>query len=147
QTTPLTADSGSLVVGNIAPTANVSGPTTGNVGDTFSFTLSAADPSTADTTAGFSYTVHWNDGTPDTTVSLTAGDVTVTHAFTLPGDHTFTVTAADQDSNVSNPASHTVDVSGAAVINGVLTVVGADANDAIFFGPNLTAGASHARIR
>ena len=147
QTLPLLADSGSIIVTNQPPVAAVSGPTTGNMGQTLTFSLSATDPSTVDTTFGFSYTVHWNDGSPDTAVPVTVGSATVTHAFSLPGNHTFTVTATDKDGGVSAPASHTVSISGVAVINGVLTAVGTDGNDAIFFVPKGKPTASNANVR
>jgi Ca2+-binding RTX toxin-like protein len=130
----------SLTVDNVAPTAGVSGPTTGAFGQALTFTLTATDPSTADAAAGFTYNIDWNnDGTPDETIPPTPGNgagVSVTHTFAAPGENTFSVTATDKDTGVSAPVTYTVtETNGAAVINGVLTVAGTAGDDAIFVLP------------
>lgn len=136
-----------LAVDNVAPTAVISGPTTGAINQPLAFTLSATDPSTVDTSAGFSYVVHWGDNTPDTNVPITAGSVPESHTFTAPGVYTITVTATDKDNGTSTAVSQTVTISGVAVINGVLTVVGTDGADAIFFMPKGKPTAQNATVR
>src|SRR5262245_57810480 len=91
----------SLTVDNVAPTAGISGPKTGTFGTPLTFTLTATDPSTADTALGFTYNIDWNnDSVVDETIPASAGNgagVSVTHTFAAPGENTFSVTATDKD--------------------------------------------------
>ena len=132
-------DSETLTVENQAPVVAVSGPTTGTLGQSLAFTLTATDAD-ADETAGFTFNIDWNDdGTVDETVAATPGNgagVTVNHVFTTPGANTFSVTATDQDGATSAAVTHTVTLEvGAAVVDGVLTVSGSVGNDVIKFVP------------
>jgi Ca2+-binding RTX toxin-like protein len=128
-----------LTVVNQVPIAGVTGPVTGNFGQSLSFTLTATDVA-ADAAVGFTYNIDWNsDGVVDETVPATANNgagVSVSHSFAVPGPNTFTVTATDKDGGVSAPVSHTVTIlNGAAVVNGVLTVAGTLGNDTIVVVP------------
>src|SRR5262245_43942197 len=80
--TTVSAGNDTITVTNVPPTASLSGPSVGVRGQTLSFTLGATDPSTVDTTAGFTFNIDWNgDGTVDQTVTGPSGTV-VTHTFT-----------------------------------------------------------------
>lgn len=99
-----------VVVNNVAPTADVAGPSSAIQGEAVEITLAATDPSNADTAAGFTYSIDWDsNGTVDATV---AGDATttVTHSFETAGSQTVTVTATDKDGSISAVATYTVDV-------------------------------------
>ena len=97
-----------LNVVNAAPVASVSGPANGLRGESRSFTVSATDKP-EDVTAGFTYTIHWGDGSPNTTISSTLGS-TVTHAFSVAGLVTVSVTATDQHGAISSVATTTIQV-------------------------------------
>lgn len=132
-------DSLDLTVVNQIPVAGITGPVTGNFGQSLSFTLTATDAA-ADAAAGFIYSIDWNsDGVVDETVPATANNgagVSVSHTFAVPGPNTFTVTAKDKDGGISAPVSHTVTIlNGAAVVNGVLIVAGSLGNDTIVVVP------------
>jgi Ca2+-binding RTX toxin-like protein len=140
-----------LTADNVAPTAGVSGPTTGTFGQSLTFTLTATDASSVDTTTGFTYTVHWNDGSPDTIVAATSNNgtgVTVSHTFTTPGDNSFSVTATDKDGGTSTPVTQTVTLTnGVTLVNGVLTIAGTNGSDAIFVIPKGKPTAQNATVR
>ena len=97
-----------LNVVNAAPVASVSGPANGLRGESRSFTVSATDKP-EDVTAGFTYTIHWGDGSPNTTISSTLGS-TVKHAFSVAGLVTVSVTATDQHGAISSVATTTIQV-------------------------------------
>src|SRR5262249_1055427 len=59
-TPPLPArDTFRITVRNVAPTASISGATTGLPGQLQSFTLLASDPSSVDQAAGFTFRIDW----------------------------------------------------------------------------------------
>lgn len=101
-------DTAIVHVDNAAPTAAIAGPTDtfqGVRGQLRTFTVSATDPATADL-ANVTYTVTWNDGTPDTTqVSGPGAGTTVSRAFATTGSFTPSVVAQDKDGGVSGSAS------------------------------------------
>jgi hypothetical protein len=104
---------------NVAPTVAVVGPDSAVQGQSVNFSLSAADVSTADSTAGFTYQIDWNnDGTIDETV-IGGSASSVTHQFSTTSAQIFTVTAVDKDGSVSTPVSHSVNV--AAVVSAQYT--------------------------
>src|SRR5262249_20506404 len=59
---PVASGSESISVLNAPPTPTISGPAF-RFGGTSTFTISATDPSAADTSAGFLYSINWGDGT------------------------------------------------------------------------------------
>jgi hypothetical protein len=121
-------------IGNVKPTASITGPTTGVTGQSLTFTVSATDPIPSLDAAGFDYTLHWGDGSQDTTVPASAGNgsgVPVGHAFPA-GTFTVQVTATDQDHN-SGTASLGVTVSPADTTTAVSASASAPA-----WGQNVT---------
>ncbi len=104
---------GVLETFNIAPTALVSGDIFGVPGMLRSFSLSATDPSIADTTAGFTFNVDFEDGTRQ--VILPTDLQTITHVYTTEGTKTLTVTATDREGGVSETAVHTIDIKAAGI--------------------------------
>ncbi len=100
-----------------APTASVSGPASGIVGQPLTFTLDASSPSPADNTAGFTYTVNWGDGTagsPDIQiVPATANNgvgTPVSHTYSAIGTYTVQVTATDASGTTSAPVTQIVSI-------------------------------------
>jgi hypothetical protein len=87
-------------VTNVAPTPALTGFTTGLATEQLTYKLSATDPSSADTAAGFTYKINWGDGSAVQTVSRTANNgtgVSLTHVFTTAGTHTVSLTSTDKD--------------------------------------------------
>jgi hypothetical protein len=95
-----------VAVANVPPTPKLWGSAAGQA--TFSnglptelltFTASATDPSTADV-AGFSYSINWGDGSPNSTSAAAPGNgsgVRFTHPFTTASTYTVALTAIDED--------------------------------------------------
>jgi hypothetical protein len=100
----------SVFVQNVAPTVAIAGPDSAVQGQVVSFSLSATDVSTADSAAGFTYQIDWNnDGMIDETI--TGGSLaSVDHLFSTAGTQIFTVTSVDKDGGVSASVSHSVNV-------------------------------------
>jgi Ca2+-binding RTX toxin-like protein len=138
----------SLTVINQPPAVSINGPATGSFGQPLNFTFNTSDVA-PDVAAGFAYTVHWGDGTPDTMIAAMPGNstVTVTHIFAAPGNNTFTVTATDKDGGAGSASQWVATTNGAAIFNRVLTVVGTNGPDGIFLVPIGKPTASNARIR
>src|SRR5262249_40141028 len=124
-----------VTVANVAPSASITGPTSGVPGQPLTFTVSATDVAQPDQAAGFVYTIDWGDGSPQQTVPRTAGNgsgVAVEHAFLTAGDLSGRVPATDKDGGTTNPAFRLpVALSGASLSNGVLTVGGTAVTDTI----------------
>jgi Ca2+-binding RTX toxin-like protein len=137
-----------LDITNVAPTATLSADSSLAVrNQTISFTLGATDPSTVDTTAGFTYQINWGDGSPVQTVTG-GSSVVVTHAFATEGTDNVTVTATDKDGGVSTSVSQSVTIQAVALENDplhpgqlVLAVGGTAKNDNIVLVPNGNSGA------
>ena len=109
-----TIDTASVSVTNVPPTAFVTGDTFAVPGLPRSFTVSAVDPSLADTLAGFTFNVTFGDGG---SVTLLPGDpLTVGHTYAAEGTYTVTVTATDKDGGVSDPATHVIEVKAAGIL-------------------------------
>jgi CSLREA domain-containing protein len=124
----------SIAVANAAPTAGVTGPSSGVRGQRRTFTLAATDPSPTDQAAGFLYTINWGDGSPVQTIARTPGNssgVSVDHVFTATGPYTVTVTATDLDNSISSVATHTLSIVAAQLQGNDLVVGGTTGNDAI----------------
>jgi hypothetical protein len=101
----------------VAPTAGISGPAVAITGQALAYTLTADDPSLANRTAGFTFSVDWGDGTagsPDIqTVNPTqnnGGGVPLSHTYTAAGSYSVQVTATNQYGAVSQTATLPVTV-------------------------------------
>jgi len=88
------AVSGTVVVGNTAPSATLTGPSSGREGETLTYGATVTDPSSADTAAGFTFTWDWGDGsTPVSGKGLTPQS----HVYRDNGSFTLALTVADKD--------------------------------------------------
>jgi uncharacterized delta-60 repeat protein len=103
-----------VTVINVAPTVTVTGPTSAQAGQGAVFQLQASDPSTIDTTAGFTFRIDWGDGSGVQTVTGLGQGGAVNHSFTSAGSYVVQVTAIDKDTGVSETATLTVNVTQAA---------------------------------
>lgn len=83
-------DSLKVTVDNVAPTASLSGPSSGETFVPLQFAASATDSSPIDQSAGFDYRWLFGDGTR-------AIGKNVTHTFAEAGTFTITMTATDKD--------------------------------------------------
>ena len=93
----------SVTVNNVAPTPAIKLPSQLIVKKAATFTISAKDPSSVDTSRGFTYTIDWGDGTGVQTVNATANNgagVKLTHTYTGVRTYTIKVTAKDKDGAV-----------------------------------------------
>jgi subtilisin-like proprotein convertase family protein len=103
-----TSAAGTIKIDNVAPTLSVSGAVGGFINQTLGLTLSATDPSSADSAAGFIYSINWGDGTTQT-IGATANNgtgVVPTHTYAALGNYTVTITATDKDGGVSTAVTH-----------------------------------------
>ncbi|RMB61516.1 Ig-like domain repeat protein [Tessaracoccus antarcticus] len=107
----LTTDSAAttLTVENAAPSVAITGSLAATVGLPFSLVLGAADPSSVDMAAQFTFTITWGDGSAIATVVGPAGQ-SVTHTYMASGPRTVSVTATDKDGGKGSPASAEVTV-------------------------------------
>jgi Ca2+-binding RTX toxin-like protein len=103
-----------LSITNVPPTAAVAGDTFGVPGLPRSFTVSATDPSAADTAAGFTFHIDFGDTGSATVPPL--GPPTVSHVYAAEGTYTVTVTATDKDGGVSAAVTHTIEVKAAGIL-------------------------------
>jgi autotransporter-associated beta strand protein len=100
-----------LTVQNVAPTAYISGSTSGYRGETLSFLLAAEDPSPDDMLANVTYRIDWDgNGTVDEMVIGSASGVSVTHAYASSAGRTIRVTATDQDGGQSAATTAAINV-------------------------------------
>jgi PKD repeat protein len=103
-----------ITVFNAPPTAAVNGDTFGVPGMPRGFSLSATDPSAADTLAGFTFAVDFGDG--NSTGVNTGGLLAVSHTYLAEGTYTVTATATDKDAETSAPATHSIEIKAAGVL-------------------------------
>ena len=110
-----------VTVGNLPPTAGVTGPALAVRGQPVAFTLTATDPSAEDQAAGFTYLVDLNDGTVPQTVAASANNgagVLLDHVFAQDGTYNVSVTATDKDGATSSPAAtHAIIIASSAVMS------------------------------
>jgi hypothetical protein len=93
----------SAQIGSLKPTAAIFGPSTGQAGQSLTFTVSASDPIPALNVDGFAYAISWGDGSQDSTIPATANNgsgVDLSHAFAA-GTYTVQVTATDHSGNTA----------------------------------------------
>jgi Ca2+-binding RTX toxin-like protein len=127
-------------VNNVAPVATVGGAATGVRGRPVSLTLSATDASAADSAAGFSYDIDWDDGSAIQT--FTAGSTSASHAFVNTGVYRVSVTPRDKDNAAGAPLTRNITISAAEleadpVTPGKLALIvgGTTGNDGIVLSP------------
>jgi len=99
-------DTLTVTVANVAPTVTLNAPSAATVGKAFSIQVSATDPSTSDTLAGFTYSIDWGDGS-------TRSGGRLSKKYSTPGQYTISVIATDKDGASSIVQTQTVTVSGA----------------------------------
>jgi Ca2+-binding RTX toxin-like protein len=124
-----TTDTLEVTVGNAVPAATVSGPASGVRGQARTFTFGAADPSSVDQAAGFTYSINWGDGSTQTASGLSG--LQVDHVYAASGNYTVTVTATDKDGGVSSAAQHTISIVAVEMQSGSLVVGGTTGADNI----------------
>ena len=139
-----------MTVNNVAPTASITGPSSGVPGQPVTFTLGASDPSSADQAAGFGYTIDWGDGSPVQAIPHTASNGTgtqVTHTYTQSGPYTVRVTTTDKDNGTSAAATTSIAISAVALVGDpchpdqtALAVGGTSGDDTIIFNPGSNPG-------
>jgi hypothetical protein len=102
--------------GTITPpvTAHISSAATGGTPDRVILTLTASDLSAADQQAGFIYRIDWGDGTDTEVIPQSLGNgagLVVTHDYAADGVYSVSVTAQDNDGNMSAQATAWVGLS------------------------------------
>ncbi len=100
-----------IIVANVAPTASLTGPTTGTVNTAVNLTATATDPSSVDTAAGFTYTWTVKKGT--TTIKSGTG-AAISFTPTTTGSYIVSVTAKDKDGGLSAAVTKTVTITAAS---------------------------------
>ncbi len=107
---PVAAGAEAIGVTNAAPTPTIQGPGF-RFGGTTVFSIGAADPSGADSAAGFQYSINWGDGSSIQTIARTPGNgppQNVAHTYSTGDPFTITVTATDKDGGVGTATFATV---------------------------------------
>lgn len=104
-------ESTAVAVNNVAPTATISGPTTGLEGTEVVLTAMATDPSSIDTAAGFAFA--WSI-TKDGAAYETGMGSEIRFLPADNGTYVVTLTATDKDQGESQPAVWSVDVANSA---------------------------------
>jgi hypothetical protein len=121
----------------VAPTGNITGPTSSVPGQPRTFTFAATDPSPIDQVAGFNYAINWGDGSPVQTVSRAPGNgsgVAVDHIYTSTGSYSIQLTATE-DGGSSGTATQSVIVQTVQMQGNSLAVGGTLSNDTIVLSP------------
>lgn len=125
-----------VTVANLVPTASIGGDTGGVRNQPRNLTLSATDISPADTTAGFTYSIDWADGSTIQTVN--PGATTANHSFVDVGTYNVVVHAIDKDDGTSTDQIHAIVITAAELQidpsnsnKQALVVGGTSGNDAI----------------
>jgi N-acetylneuraminic acid mutarotase len=120
ESAPATVVTTMAQIGQVNPTAFLSGPGAGVTGQSLTYTIGATDPNAGLNAAGFSYSVDFGDSSQPATIAAAAGNgsgVMVSHAFAA-GTYTVQVTATDQAGN-SATASETVTITSAYTATGI----------------------------
>jgi PKD repeat protein len=103
------SSSTTVTVNDVAPMASLSGPNSGTVGTSLSYTASATDVSPAVQAAGFTYAWNFGDGG-------TGSGATASHSFASAGTYTVSVTAKDEYGKTGT-ATETITILGGPVVN------------------------------
>jgi ELWxxDGT repeat protein len=120
-------------------TAGLSGPTDGVTEQHRPFVLTATDSNAANNAAGFSWTITWGDGTPET-ISGQSG-LTADHQYATVGNYTVSVTATNLADGATSSAVTLVDsITLTEVQGGNLALGGKAGNDAWTITPGTKAG-------
>src|SRR5262249_12873095 len=122
-----------VTVNNLAPTASLSGPSTGARGQLRTFTLGAADPSAIDQSGSFTFNINWGDG--NSQASTGQASQQVSHIYTAAATYNLQVTATDKDGGVSTTVQQTITINAVDVQTGVLVIGGTTADDTITVAP------------
>lgn len=121
-----------LTLNNAAPSAAIAGPSSGNTGQSLTFTFSAIDPAAADNAASFTYDIDWDgNGSVDQTVVGPGGGVNVNHSYAAAAAYTLRATATDKDGGVSPLAMHAVTIN--STVTTEVAVVALDAKQVYKF--------------
>jgi hypothetical protein len=124
-----------------APTASLSGPTSGVLYQPLSYALGASDQSPIDQAGNFTYVVNWGDGS--TTRFTGSSNTAATHSYASSGIDTITLTVTDQDGIISPVVSQTVAVVATPQLqNGILAIPGTASSGTITLTPTLPTGAT-----
>jgi PKD repeat protein len=106
----------SITVNDVPPTPKITAPAAADAGVAAAFTASATDPSTADTSAGFTYAWSFGDGG-------TGSGASASHTFAKAGTYTITLTATDKYGFVGTTTlSETVAAAPTAAFSGPASV-------------------------
>ena len=94
---------------NTPPSIFISAPTNAKVGSSVNCYFFATDPSLADQTAGYQWSIDYGDGGPPVNVPAgSASPLSQAHKYLAQGTYTITVSATDKDGGVSATASHPI---------------------------------------
>ncbi len=116
-------DAGAITINNVAPLIlELSGPATGDEGDTFSFEVSATDPGNDP----LSYAWDFGDGTTGTGAA-------VSHVFTDDGTYDVVVTVSDDDGAATSTALQVAVANVAPIIQSITGPSSADEGDQVTF--------------
>lgn len=112
----LTSSPVALTLNNVAPSADVTGPTNVLRGQSTSFNLSAVDPSSVDQAGSFVFQIDWNgDGIYDETTAAGLANQSVSHVFAANAALNVRVRAVDEDGGVGATVTLPIVVSGVSL--------------------------------
>jgi surface-anchored protein len=156
-TVTVTDDDGGLATGTVTvtvnavvvdPTVTIVGPSDGVRGQSRTFVFQASSPSRAVQEAGFSYVIHWGDGSRAQTVSATPGNDSLSfdHVFKRAGTFTVQVMVTDVNGRRAE-ATHLISITAVGLQDDpanpgktLLVVGGTPGSDEILFKAGKQAG-------
>lgn len=109
-----TAPVQTIAVQDVGPSVRLIGDADGVRGQSRTIVAIATDPSSADTSAGYTYAVDWGDGTPPQSF-FGRTSAPASHAFASEGTYIVQVTATDKDGGTGAPALRTMAITIAAI--------------------------------
>lgn len=98
-------------INNVVPVVSITAPASGNEDTPLNFTFTATDVSTADQSAGFTWSISYGDGSA--VQNVTAGNASPlarSYTYQTPGTYTISVTATDKNSGVSIAATRSITI-------------------------------------